>query len=191
MNKLIAHLEKYYQIRIAKDFVVEDYFFIEQYKKKDFLVKENTNSKSFYLVLDGYIRSYHLSEHGEEITTELYREGDLAASMYSLLKSEKAYENIQCITDTIVCKISEESFERLCLQNIQWFQLGMKFLKKDILSKEERLLGFAKLSAKERYQKLLNEKPDIVQNVPVIYLASYLGIKPESLSRLRNQLGIS
>ncbi|SFF69684.1 Crp/Fnr family transcriptional regulator [Sunxiuqinia elliptica] len=191
MNKLIAHLEKYYQIRIAKDFVVEDYFFIEQYKKKDFLVKENTNSKFFYLVLDGYIRSYHLSEHGEEITTELYREGDLAASMYSLLKSEKAYENIQCITDTIVCKISEESFERLCLQNIQWFQLGMKFLKKDILSKEERLLGFAKLSAKERYQKLLNEKPDIVQNVPVIYLASYLGIKPESLSRLRNQLGIS
>lgn len=191
MDKLISHIEEFYKIKIDENLTLEDYFFIENYKKKDFLVEENTNSNDFYLILDGYIRSYHLSGDGEEITTEIYRKGDLAASMYSLLKNEKAYENIQCITDTIVCKITEDSFEKLCLQNIQWYQLGLKFLKKDILIKEERILGFAKLNAKERYLKLLGEKPDIIQNVPIIYLASYLGIKPESLSRLRNQLGIS
>lgn len=191
MDKLIAHIEEFYKIKIDENLILKDYFFIENYKKKDFLVEENTNSNDFYLILDGYLRTFHFSEQGEEITTEIYRKGDLAASMYSLLKNEKAYENIQCITGTIVCKITEDSFEKLCLQNIQWYQLGMKFLKKDILNKEERILGFAKLSAKERYLKLLGEKPDIVQNVPIIYLASYLGIKPESLSRLRNQLSIS
>ena len=163
-------------------------FLLKIIKKKDFLVKESTNTKDFYLILDGYVRTFYYSEKGEEITIEIYRKGDLAASMYSLLKNEKAYENIQCITDTIICKISEESFEKLCLQNIQWYQLGLKFLKKDILNKEERIQGFAKLSAKERYMKLLKEKPDIIQNIPIVYLASYLGIKPESLSRLRSQL---
>jgi len=191
MDKLIAHIEAFHKIKIDEDLSVNDYFFIEKYKKKDFLVKENTHSNDFYLISEGYLRTFHFSEPGEEITSEIYRKGDLAASMYSLLKNEKSYENIQCITDTIVYKITEDSFEKLCLQNIQWYQLGMKFLKKEILNKEERILGFAKLSAKERYLKLLSEKPDIVQNVPIIYLASYLGIKPESLSRLRNQLSIS
>ncbi len=187
MDKLIDHIEEFYDIRLDKDLPMKDYFFIESYKKKDFLIKENTYSNDLYLILDGYARTFHISEEGEEITTEIYREGDLAASMYSLLKKEKAYESIQCITDTIVCKIAEASFEKLCLQNIQWYQLGMKFLKNDILGKEERIMGFAKLKAKERYLKVLQEKPDIIQNVPIIYLASYLGIKPESLSRLRGQ----
>lgn len=190
MDKLITHFEEFYKIKIDEDLAIKDYLFIENYKKKDFLVKENTSSNDFYLILEGYLRTFHFSEQGEEITTEIYRKGDLAASMYSVLKQEKTYENIQCITDTVVCKIAEESFEKLCLMDAQWYQLGMKFLKNDILNKEERIMGFAKLSAKERYLKLLGEKPDIVLNVPIIYLSSYLGIKPESLSRLRSQLHI-
>ncbi|MCT4699011.1 Crp/Fnr family transcriptional regulator [Tenacibaculum haliotis] len=190
-NQLKTYLLDYFNFDSNDDELLEKYFVIKKYKKKDFLIQENTKSSDFFLILEGYVRTFHISEQGEEITTEILENGELVCSMYSLLKNEKTFENSQCIGDCLVCIISEKTFEKLCTENPQWFQLGMKFLKNDILKKEERIRGFSKLKANERYQKLISEKPNIIQNVPIIYIASYLGIKPESLSRLRSQTIIS
>jgi CRP-like cAMP-binding protein len=190
-KEIKTYLLNYFDFDTNDNGELEEYFEIKKYEKKDFLVKENTKSSDFFLILDGFVRTFHVSEQGEEITTEISEKGELVCSMYSLLKNEKSFENSQCITNCLICVISEKSFEKLCIQNPNWFQLGLKFLKNDILKKEERIRGFAKLKANERYQKLLTEKPNVIQNVPIIYIASYLGIKPESLSRLRSQQTIS
>jgi CRP-like cAMP-binding protein len=190
-EQLVTYLNDYLGFTINDAQLIDDFFIIENKGKKDFLIKENTLSTDFHFILTGYVRTFHTTKEGEEITTEILRKGEIASSMYSLLKNQPSFENIQCISDCTICRISEKSFEELCSINPQWFQLGMKFLKNDILSKEERIRDFAKLKANDRYLKLLNEKPDIIQNVPVLYIASYIGVKPESLSRIRSQEAIS
>lgn len=154
-------------------------------KKKDFLVREGDVSTDYFLILEGYVRVFYRAENGNEVTIDILRQGEFASSMYSILKKAPSFENIQCLTDCLVCKISEASFETLAVKNPAWIQLGMNSLKAALLKKEERILTFGKLKGKERYAKLMQERPDIIKNVPVQYVASYIGVKPESLSRIR------
>lgn len=154
-------------------------------KKKDFLVREGYTSTNYFLILEGYVRIFYRTEKGEEVTIDLLGRGEFASSMYSILKQAPSFEDIQCLTDCIICQISEASFEELAAENPAWIQFGMKCLKLALLKKEERILTFGKLKGKERYAKLMAERPDIIKNVPVQYVASYIGVKPESLSRIR------
>lgn len=154
-------------------------------RKKDFLIREGYTSTNYFLILEGYVRSFYRTEKGEEVTIELLGKGEFASSMYSILKRAPSFESIQCVTDCIVCRISEASFEELAAENPAWIQLGMTCLKSALLKKEERILTFGKLKGKERYAKLMEERPDIIRHVPVQYVASYIGVKPESLSRIK------
>lgn len=173
------------------NFTVDDlpstrsHFHFYDKKKKDLLVKEGDVSTDYFLILEGYVRVFYRAEDGDEVTIDILRQGEFASAMYSLLKKVPSFENIQCLTDCVVCKISEASFEALASKNPAWVQLGMNCLKAALLKKEERILTFGKLKGKERYAKLMEERPDIIKNVPVQYVASYIGVKPESLSRIR------
>ena len=165
---------------------IKTHFVFSKKKKKDFLLREGGLSTDYFLILEGYVRRFYLSESGTEVTIELLGKGEFAASMYSILKGAAALENIQCLTDCLVVKIAESSFEALALKDPRWIQFGMKCLKTALLKKEERILTFGKLKGKARYARLIKEKPDFVQHIPVQFLASYLGMKPESLSRIRS-----
>lgn len=173
------------------NFIIEDlssirtHFSFYHKKKKDFLVKEGYTSTNYFLILEGYVRAYYSIENGEEVTIDILSRGEFASSMYSILKKAPSFESIQCLTDCLVCKISETSFEALAIENPAWIQLGMQCLKSALLKKEERIFTFGKLKGKERYAKLMAERPDIIQHVPLQYVASYIGVKPESLSRIR------
>jgi len=190
-DQLIELLKVYFDNSLPDFQYLEEKVFFEKKAKKEYIVKADTHSRDFYFILNGYVRTYYLAAKGEEITTDILGRGEMTASIYSLLKGEPAYENIQCVTDCLVCRISEKKFEELALQDARWYMLSMKFLKAALLKKEERIIDFARLKAHERYVNLLTQRPDILQNVPVQYIASYLGIQPESLSRIRNQSAFS
>ncbi|MCW3463163.1 Crp/Fnr family transcriptional regulator [Chitinophaga nivalis] len=173
-------------------FSIPDYLSIKTHfqfytrKKKDFLLREGQTSSDYFFILEGYVRTFYSTESGEEVTIDILRKGEFASSMYSILKQAPSFESIQCVTDCNICKISAASFETLAIKNPEWIQLGMKCLQSALLKKEERILTFGKLKGKARYAKLMAERPDIIQHVPVQYIASYLGMKPESLSRIKN-----
>lgn len=185
VKELIAYLRSYCAFTEEDCGVVQESFIFESKRKKDFLVKADQISTDFYFIMSGYVRTFYMTQDGEEITTDLFQSGEMVASMYSILKKAPAYEYIQCITDAEIFMISENKFESLSSQNPKWLQLGLKIMKGLLLKKEERINDFAKLQANERYTKLLTQRPEIVQNVPVQYIASYLGVKPQSLSRIR------
>lgn len=183
---LLECLRADFDFSLAEFSEAKTHFIFSEKKKKDFLLKEGEISTDYFLILDGYVRKFYLGENGTEVTIELLGKGEFAASMYSILQGAASFENIQCLTDCLVVKIAESSFEALALKDPRWIQFGMKCLKAALLKKEERILTFGKLKGKARYAKLIKEKPDLVQHVPVQYLASYLGMKPESLSRIRS-----
>jgi len=187
-EELLEYLRAYFNFEISKLLPLDGYFKIEKKKKKEYLLKEGNYSDDIYLIINGYIRTYHLSEKGDEITTEIYRKGEMVSSLYSIMKKTPSDEYIQCINECKLYKISAESFKELRTKDPQWFQLGFNILKTELLKKEDRIRGFTKLKANDRYLKLIAENQDLVKNIPIQYLASYLGMKPESLSRIRSEL---
>lgn len=182
---LLKCFKDHFNFKIDDLSPIRSHFNFYQKKKKDLLVREGYTSTDYFLILDGYARIFYSTEKGEEITIDILSKGEFASSMYSILKGAPAFENIQCLSDCLVCKISKNSFEALAVENPAWIQLGMKCLQSALLKKEEKILTFGKLKGKERYLKLMAERPDIIKNVPVQYVASYIGVKPESLSRIR------
>lgn len=165
---------------------IEKHFHFFKKKKKDYLVEEGVIATDYFFILEGYVRTFYNTESGTEVTIDLLKKGEFASSMYSILKGAPSFEYIQCITDVVICKISEKSFEALAIEDPRWVTLGMKCLKSALLKKEERILNLGKLKGKARYAKLMSERPDLIAHVPVQYIASYIGVRPESLSRLRS-----
>lgn len=187
MNDVIIQCFKdYFNFSVSEQEIAEGHFKVLRTDKKDFLVREGSIVTDYFLILDGYVRTFYTAENGVEVTIDILRTGEFVSSMYSILKRAPSFENIQCLSPCTVCRISEASFEKLAVSNPKWIDFGMQSLKAALLKKEERILSFGKLKGKERYAQLLAERPDIIQHVPVQYIASFLGMKPESLSRIRS-----
>lgn len=183
---LLKLFKDHMDFRITDFSSIRSHFHFFNKKKKDYLVKEGSISTDYFFLLEGYVRTFYNTEAGTEVTVDLVSKGEFASSMYSILKVAPSFENIQCITDVLVCSISQKSFETLAVTDPKWIELGMKCLKSALLKKEERILTFGKLKGKERYAKLMSERPDLVNHIPVQYIASYIGVRPESLSRIRS-----
>lgn len=182
---LLTCFKEHFHFTIENLSSIRTHFTVYHRKKNDFLLREGHTSTNYFLLLEGYVRIFYRSENGEDVTIDLLGKGEFASSMYSILKKAPSFEDIQCLTDCLICQISEASFEALAAENPAWTQLGMKCLQSALLKKEERILTFGKLKGKERYAKLMAERPDIISHVPVRYVASFIGVKPESLSRIR------
>ena len=138
--------------------------------------------------MEGCIRSYYL-EDGDEKTTEFYTELE-TINPVSYIKKEPSEYYIEALEDSIVALGSEERNKQL-LQNVP--RLGEMLLKMNgdlIVENQIELDDFKKLSPEERYKKLVKTRGDLVQRVPQYHLASYLGITPVSLSRMRKRMAI-
>ncbi|WP_316820249.1 Crp/Fnr family transcriptional regulator [Pedobacter gandavensis] len=183
---LVKLFNDHLNFRITDFPAIKTHFHFSYSKKKEFLVEEGAVATDYFFILDGYVRTFYRTENGTEVTIDLLRKGEFASSMYSILKKVPSFEYIQCITDVLVCRIAEKSFEAMAMEDPKWIDLGMKCLKSALLKKEERILTFGKLKGKARYEQLIEEKPDLILHVPVQYLASYIGVKPESLSRIKS-----
>jgi CRP-like cAMP-binding protein len=187
MKQLTAYLQERFHFPMEELVLIDQYFTSEKKKRKEYLVKEGEISADLFFIFEGYTRTFYRTDDGEEITTEILRKGDTMCSMCGFLNESPSFEYMECITDCHVYKISKKSLEKLSAMNSRWLQMNIVFLETTLLKKEERILSFAKLNANERYIKLVTERPDIVQNIPGKYIASYIGIKPESLSRIKNK----
>lgn len=84
--------------------------------------------------------------------------------------------------------ISKDDIDKLSQQIPEWNTLGLRFFEKLFLKKEKRNASLLLTSAKDRYLAIINETPQLVERVPLYYIAQYIGIKPESLSRIRKEL---
>lgn len=183
---LVKLFKDHLDFKITDFSAIKSHFHFFKKKKRDYLVEEGFTSTDYFFIFEGYVRTFYRSENGNEVTIDLLRKGEFASSMYSILTAAPAFENIQCLTEVIGCKISGKSFEALAVEDPRWIELGMKCLKSALLKKEERILTFGKLKGKARYAKLISERPDLIHHVPVQYIASYIGVRPESLSRIRS-----
>ena len=155
-------------------------------KKGTILLKEGQFTKESFFVLKGCIRTYYIID-GEEKTTAFYTEMEGLTPNCVISKTPSEYY-INCIEDTILTVSNAEMGEEVN-RKFPKFEIMCRLLSEELFAKQQIDFDEFKLSSPEqRYLNLLQKRPDLIQRVPQHQLASFLGIKPQSLSRLRARL---
>jgi CRP-like cAMP-binding protein len=156
------------------------------FKKGTVLLKEGQHSIDGYFVLKGCIRTFYVID-GEEKTTSFYTEIEGITPNCVISKQPSEYF-ISCVEDSIII-VSNPNMEVEIFEKFPKFETLCRILSEQLLAKSQIIFDEFKISSPEkRYLNLLQNRPDLLQRVPQHQLASYLGIKPQSLSRLRTRL---
>ncbi len=186
-DKLISYFELVGFNRTDSERVAR-HFRKRQYLKDDHFVKEGKISKELAFVETGQFRYYSISNLGDEHTTYISLENSFAASLLSYLNEVPARENIVALSNATVWVIAKKDV--LLLQNQialfrDWY---IKLLEWQICCIDKSRLNLITMTAEERYVQLMQEEPELLQKVPLQYIASILSITPRHLSRLRKNI---
>lgn len=158
------------------------------FSKNDYLLSEGTTENYYWFLEKGYCRSYVNDTKGNDITTNFYGQGDIAIDWSSFFLRSPTRENIQALTDCNCWQLDFETFQQL-FHSIEAFrEQGRKTLVGSYFELKNQSVSFIADEAKERYLRLLKEKPHIVKNVSLQHIATYLGITKFSLSRIRKEI---
>jgi CRP-like cAMP-binding protein len=156
----------------------------KSFKKGALLLKPVEVCQWSYQILDGIARKYYLSED-KQITSELYFLGDIAISFGSYALQNPSTEYIEALNEVKVSAINYLAFQEAKAKYPKLMELDIMLLEYYGLWIEERMLQLRTLSAKQRYDLILEQSPNILKHVPLGIVASYLGISLETLSRIR------
>lgn len=167
---------------------LDDLITFRKLKKGDLLLIENQVSNEVVFIKKGILRSYFFNHQGDEITNCFAFENEFMASFSSFITQEIAEENIQALADTELEVISRENLEKLYKSNNHWQEIGRKLTEMEYVRLQKRMISFQKLSGKQRYEELHQNHKIYLQLIPLQYLASYLGVTPRHLSRIRKSI---
>ncbi|MGN6490981.1 MAG: Crp/Fnr family transcriptional regulator [Agriterribacter sp.] len=152
--------------------------------KKKFLLKIGHVCDYIFFIEKGIFRCFYMVNE-KEISSWFMKEGDIIISVESFLKRTSSYESIQSIEDSIVYYISYSELNWLYINFIEFNVVGRVLTENYYTLSEQRLHSMRSMKAIDRYTYLLTHFPDIVRRVPSGYIASYLGITTETLSRIK------
>lgn len=163
-------------------------FIPKKLRKKRFLLEDGNPCVYTTFVEKGLLRSYTIDEKGNEHILQFGMQGWWVADLYSFLTGEPSEYNIEALEDSELLLITNSSWD-LLLKEVPAFERYFRILiQNNLIATQRRLMGTMSTTAEERYQKLLQHFPDIIQRVPLHMIASYIGVTRETLSRLRGQM---
>ncbi|HLA57116.1 MAG TPA: Crp/Fnr family transcriptional regulator [Puia sp.] len=166
---------------------VMDKFYPDKIAKNAFLLKAGKVCNESHFIESGIIRSYTFDLEGNEVTTAFYSKNMFTSDLLSFFKRTASKEYIQAITD---CEIWSTTYEDM-QDSFHSFPEYREFGRLNIINQygmlKQRMLSVLQETAEQRYDALMNTDPELLQQVPLKYIASYLGITDTSLSRIRKE----
>lgn len=153
-------------------------------KKKELIVREGMKNSNFYLIKQGIWRGYY---HKDGVDTTLWfaSEGEAVFSVWGYVENAASLISIEAMCDSVAYRISRTALSQLYSSSLALANLGLHLMEHQFLGLENWLISAGSPRAKERYLNLIKETPELLQHVPLKYIASYLWITPQSLSRIR------
>lgn len=185
-NALFDYISKYMSLSDEEKKAISSFDLFRNYTKGAILLKEGQYSDESYFVIKGCIRCYSVVD-GEEKTTEFYTESEVFSPVCVVDNKPSEYY-VACVEDSIIA-VSNPGMEQEVFEKFPRFQELCRLLSEDLLAQNRVTHNDFKISTPEqRYLKLIETRPDLFQRVPQYQMASYLGITPQSLSRMRKRL---
>ena len=167
---------------------IDPYLSYKTLRKGDLLIREGKICREVVFIRNGILRSYYNSPEGDEMTYCLTFQQSLMTALSSLITGEPTRENIQALTDVELEVISKQDLESLYETGANWTKVGKLLIEQQYVELEKRIFSFQQEKAKERYTDLIAHHPEYTRQIPLGYLASFLGITPRHLSRLRKEI---
>lgn len=161
---------------------------IKKIRKWQYLLQENDICKYVVFVNKGMLHSYTTDENGNEHIIQFAPEGWFISDLYSLVTGEPSTQNIDAIEDSELVLISIAVQDHLQNMIPQFLRFNYLQIRGAYIALQKRLADMFLLSSEEKYIKLINTYPDIVQRVPQHMIASYMGLTPETLSRVKKNM---
>ena len=158
--------------------------FTKTLSKKEYLIQEGTVCNFIGIVASGTLRSY-LQNNKEEFNNDFYFDNHFISAYTSFLTQKPTKSTIQALTDVEIHYITYDQFNELIEQDVTWLKLAKYISDSFFIRKCRRESSFLKNTAAERLESVLSLYPGIEQKISQYHIASYLGIKPESLSRIK------
>lgn len=154
-------------------------------KKRDLFLQVGKRCNSIAFINSGMLRIFYPNDFGEEITCHFAQDGDWVTSLSVFGSNRPSAENIQALTDCDLLVIYVDDFEQMHKELPIMQEFSRKVIEAINLMMEKRVAFFQNYTAENRYQYILKNHPQLLQTVPLQYLASYIGVTPQHLSRLR------
>jgi CRP-like cAMP-binding protein len=168
--------------------VFETKLFTRELKKGQYFLQKGHTISAIGFITSGSFRTFCIDNTGEEITYCLHFENEFLTAFESLITREPSIFDIQAMEDSTVICIHQTDLDQLYKTSHYWERFGRLFAERFYVTRQNRYKDLLLETAEYRYLKLLDKYPDIFQRVPQYYIASFIGIRPQSLSRIRKNI---
>ncbi|HEY1406435.1 MAG TPA: Crp/Fnr family transcriptional regulator [Spirochaetota bacterium] len=160
-------------------------------RKDEYFIRADDTVEYIGFINKGLFRYFYIDFEGNEKTKYFVRDNDFVFSISSFIEHTPSFFFIEALSDSELMVIDANTLSHLLDSDTYWQTIYRRLLEKSYVIKEKREAEFLLYDAKDRYMHFIREYPDISSHVKQHHIASYLGIAPESLSRIRGQLGYS
>ena len=185
---LFSKIEEKIKLSDSEKDICKSLFSPKKLRRRQYILQQDDICKNLIFVEKGILRSYSVDTRGNEHILQFAPEGWWISDIFSFLTGEAAVYNIEAIEDSELLLISNSSLDEL-YERVPKFERYFRLLSQaNMVATHRRLTASLSDSADEKYIRLLSAYPNIVARVPQHMIASYLGITPETLSRVRKRI---
>jgi CRP-like cAMP-binding protein len=167
---------------------IKNYLTVKKLRKRQYLLQEGDVCKVMAFVEKGALRLYRVNEDGTEHIVQFALDGWFIADLYSFLTYEPSTYNIDAIEDSELVLISRSASDELRKLSAKYQEYVFQATSEAYIQLERRITSAISLGLEERYKDLIANYPNIIQRVPQHMIASYMGLTPETLSRVRKRI---
>lgn len=187
LQSFLNHINDYYALSAEVKDALQDCFVKMEFYKNDFLLQQGNICRYLYFVEKGALRGFYNLD-GKEVTHWFGFENDFVTSFHSFITGTAAVENIQFVEYSVLWALPKEKMLSLFDRFHETERLVRIIYEKYYIRLEDRFVNAQFKTAAERYESLLTHTPHILTRVPLGYIAAYLGITQETLSRIRSKV---
>jgi len=189
LKNLKKTIESYFPISESSWKLIENITEFQTLKKGEILLENGEIAKNQHFIAKGILRAFITDQHGNFYNKNLFMENYFAGSKVSLMLQSPSNFTIEALEDSIIINLNYKKYISLVNENDDLKNFYIAYLEKNwIIDKEQREVALVMQNATERYIKLLEKHPTIADRVPLLHIASHLGITPTQLSRIRKSL---
>jgi CRP-like cAMP-binding protein len=187
MSELETYIKSFFGVSRDELQTIASFFKPDNLKKGAFFVREGAYCNQLSFLRDGYLRTY-LETEQKEVTQWISSPQYFVTELSSFMFRVPSRWNIQALSDCTMFTISEADYHQMGRHIPRWHQIEKLFMAKCFSMMEDRIMSFLSMPAKDRFQKLFDSQPELFNQVPLQYLASMIGMTPETFSRLRKKM---
>ncbi len=187
MSELELYIKSYFGVIQNEELKeISSFFEFSQLEKGDYFLEANQKCNELCFVQSGLLRMFFFTED-KEVTQWIATKGNFSTDLSSFVFEKPSRLNIQALIDTEIYTISKENYKKIGEVVVKWHELEKLFIIKCFTILEDRIFNHLSMSSEERYNAFFENNKELFNQVPLQYIASLLGMTPETFSRIRKK----